>query len=183
MKKICTYIKHAFSEIGRLFAFCFFVVIAFIALLLVGLCEIWDDTMRQLKKWFPLLAFILSSMAFFSCKCINIPPQIVRVTETEKQGKNTIIRDSVYIHDSIIVTVKGDTVFKDRWHTEYVDKWRYDTAYVEIRDSVPVPYEVVVSEPYVPKFYKCSTWALWLVIGAIILYYLMRLILKKYIKR
>lgn len=57
-------------------------------------------------------------------------------------------RDSIYLHDSIFVNqfAKGDTIFqiKDRWHTEYRDKYIYDTISVAKVDSVPVPYPVEV---------------------------------------
>lgn len=57
-------------------------------------------------------------------------------------------RDSIYLHDSIFVNqfIKGDTIFqvKDRWHTEYRDKYIYDTISVAKVDSIPVPYEVQV---------------------------------------
>ena len=57
-------------------------------------------------------------------------------------------RDSIYLHDSIFVNqfVKGDTIYqiKDRWHTEYRDKYIHDTISIAKVDSVPVPYEVQV---------------------------------------
>lgn len=51
--------------------------------------------------------------------------------------------DSIHVHDSVSVVVKGDTVFKDRWHTEWRDRWKIDTVYVVRVDSVPKPYPVV----------------------------------------
>ena len=57
-------------------------------------------------------------------------------------------RDSIFLHDSIFVNqfAKGDTIFqiKDRWHTEYRDKYIYDTISIAKVDSIPVPYEVQV---------------------------------------
>lgn len=42
-------------------------------------------------------------------------------------------RDSIYIHDSIRVLMRGDTVYTDRWHTRYTYKalnvLRTDTVY------------------------------------------------------
>lgn len=55
--------------------------------------------------------------------------------------------DSVWIHDSIMVELRGDTVIKDRWH--YMDRYKYiyknskDTLLV--RDSIP--YKVEVTKP------------------------------------
>ena len=52
--------------------------------------------------------------------------------------------DSVWVHDSVNMWTKNDTVFKDRWHTELkwrdVDRVRHNT--VLKTDSVMVPYEV-----------------------------------------
>ena len=52
-------------------------------------------------------------------------------------------RDSVWLHDSIRVTEKGDTVRIDRWHTKYVEKVTHDTLYQATHDTIPQPYPVV----------------------------------------
>ena len=57
------------------------------------------------------------------------------------------IRDSIYVHDSIHVREKGDTVKIERWHTRWRDRWRYDTIYISKTDSVPSPYPVEVEVP------------------------------------
>lgn len=54
----------------------------------------------------------------------------------------THTRDSIYLKDSIYIREKGDTVYLDRWRTQYVWRLRVDTAYIERRDSVAVPYPV-----------------------------------------
>ena len=51
-------------------------------------------------------------------------------------------RDSVWLHDSIQVTEKGDTVRIEKWHTKYVEKQVHDTLYQSKTDSIPVPYHV-----------------------------------------
>ena len=51
-------------------------------------------------------------------------------------------RDSVWLHDSIHVTEKGDTIRIERWHTKYIEKATHDTLYQHKTDSVPVPYPV-----------------------------------------
>lgn len=56
-------------------------------------------------------------------------------------------RDSIFIHDSIKVTEKGDTVRIEKWHTKYVEKQVHDTTYVAKTDSIPVPYEVIKEVP------------------------------------
>ena len=61
-------------------------------------------------------------------------------TDTVKTVRN--VRDSIYMHDSIRVTEKGDTVTIERWHTRYRDRLLLDTIYESHTDSVPVPYPV-----------------------------------------
>ena len=61
-------------------------------------------------------------------------------TDTVKTVRN--VRDSIYMHDSIRVTEKGDTVTIERWHTRYRDRLLLDTIYESRTDSVPVPYPV-----------------------------------------
>ena len=63
----------------------------------------------------------------------------VRVTQYQ--------RDSIYMHDSILVRQQGDTVTIDRWHTQYHDRWRTDTIYKSRVDSVPYKVEVIKEVP------------------------------------
>lgn len=51
-------------------------------------------------------------------------------------------RDSVWLHDSIHVTEKGDTIRIERWHTKYVEKATHDTLYQATHDTIPQPYPV-----------------------------------------
>ena len=51
-------------------------------------------------------------------------------------------RDSVWLHDSIQVTEKGDTVRIEKWHTKYIEREVHDTLYRAKTDSIPVPYPV-----------------------------------------
>ena len=61
-------------------------------------------------------------------------------------------RDSVWLHDSIHVTERGDTIRIERWHTKYIEREVHDTLYRATHDSIPVPYEVVKEVP------RKSTW-------------------------
>lgn len=55
---------------------------------------------------------------------------------------HTHSRDSIMVRDSVTIHEKGDTIWLTRWRTEYRDRIRIDTAYIERRDSVAVPYPV-----------------------------------------
>ena len=61
-------------------------------------------------------------------------------TETRIEYRDKYHRDSIYIRDSVIIYVKGDTVFKDRWHTEWKEKESGDTVF--LTDTVYIEKEV-----------------------------------------
>ena len=77
---------------------------------------------------------------FSGCKSVEYVPVIEHHTDT--LIKTNVQRDSVYVHDSVTVTQKGDTVLMDRWHTKYVEKQVHDTTYVAKHDTIPQPYPV-----------------------------------------
>jgi hypothetical protein len=56
-------------------------------------------------------------------------------------------RDSIWMHDSIMVSEKGDTVRIEKWHTKYVTKEVHDTLYRSKTDSIPYPVEVIKEVP------------------------------------
>ena len=88
-----------------------------------------------------LCLIILVAVLLVGCKTKE------RVVTVEKVRNDTTYitkhqRDSVWLHDSIHVTEKGDTIRIERWHTKYVEKATHDTLYQHKTDSVPVPYPV-----------------------------------------
>lgn len=91
-------------------------------------------------KWLAYLTIsIISSIWLCSCRTKYVPVESVR---TEIEYRDRWWRDSIHVLDSIIVKDKGDTVFVDRWHTEYKDRKQTDTLFIERTDSVQVPYPV-----------------------------------------
>lgn len=75
-----------------------------------------------------------------------------KVVEVEKVRTDTTYitkwqRDSVWLHDSIRVKEKGDSVWVERWHTKFVEREVHDTLYQAVTDSIPVPYEVIKEVP------------------------------------
>ena len=88
--------------------------------------------------------------------------------------------DSVYLYerDSIFVHEKRDTVFIERWKTRYKDVLKIQ------RDTViDTKTEVQVQEVrYVPRYYRFTSWAFWIVV-AILLIRLAWWIAKKYYGR
>ena len=51
-------------------------------------------------------------------------------------------RDSVWLHDSIRVSEKGDTIRIEKWHTKYIEREVHDTLYQASHDTIPQPYPV-----------------------------------------
>lgn len=95
-------------------------------------------------------------MMFHSCKQIEYVPVIENHTDTMYISK--VQRDSIYLHDSTFIQLKGDTIFFEKWHTKYIEKLTHDTAYVAKHDTIPQPYEVVKKVKYTPKFVKVLAW-------------------------
>ena len=83
---------------------------------------------------FWLIVFLLSS-----CRTKYIPIESVR---ERIEYCDRWLSDSAYIHDSVFVFMKGDTVYRDRWHTEYRDRKVYDTCYTSKTDTIRMPYPV-----------------------------------------
>lgn len=81
------------------------------------------------------------------CKTKTVVVEVERV-RTDTTYIAQLQRDSIWLHDSIHVREKGDTVWMERWHTKYIERLRHDTLYRARIDSVPVPYPV---EKLVPR--------------------------------
>jgi hypothetical protein len=64
---------------------------------------------------------------------------------TEWRDRLRVERDSIYLHDSVLIERRGDTVFRDRWHVMTKRFSIHDTVYISRVDSVP--YTVYVEKP------------------------------------
>lgn len=76
-----------------------------------------------------------------SVKYVSVPEYH---TEYKVRTDSFIKRDSVWVHDSVSVWMKGDTVFKDKVRTKHEDHYIYTnkTDTVMKTDSVRVPFPV-----------------------------------------
>jgi len=92
---------------------------------------------KWLVVWMVIL-FVLAMLA--SCR------QVEYVTVEKARTDTTYItkwqKDSVWLHDSIHVKEKGDTVMIERWHTQWRDRLRVDTIYQATHDTIPQPYPI-----------------------------------------
>jgi hypothetical protein len=106
---------------------------------------------KNLNFWHIPLG-MLAAVAFLallmcSCKSIEYVPVIEKEVHHDSIYFTQLQRDSIWLHDSIRVEAKNDTIKIEKWHTKYIEKLRVDTTYVAKIDSVPVPYEVKVEVP------------------------------------
>lgn len=90
-----------------------------------------------------LVLFAVLLAVLTGCKTVEYVPVTVVEHHTDSIYFTKVQRDSIWMHDSIRVTEKGDTVKIEKWHTRYVDKIRIDTLYVYKIDSIPKPYPVI----------------------------------------
>lgn len=105
------------------------------------------------------LLFIASLLAVLTgCKTTEYVP--VETVRTDTVYIAHIVTDSVYQHDSIYIREKGDTVWYERWHTQYRDRLRIDTVYQARVDTIAKPYPVIKEvEKKLTKTQKGLMWA------------------------
>ena len=89
-----------------------------------------------------LLVILVVLICLLFASCTKTEYITVEKVRNDTVWQNHTKHDSIWVHDSIHVTDKGDTVRIEKWHTKYIEKLVRDTAYISKRDSVPVPYPV-----------------------------------------
>ena len=95
---------------------------------------------------------VLMMVALWLTSCTTTKVVTVEKVKTDTTYITKQQRDSIWLHDSIHVTERGDTIRIERWHTKYVEREVHDTLYRAKTDSIPVPYEVIKEVP------RKSTW-------------------------
>lgn len=91
-----------------------------------------------------ICAMIIAAIVLFTlCGCktqyVSVPEYH---TEYVYRTDSVTFRDSIYVHDSIYTEKKGDTIFVNKWRTQYVDRYR-DVVRIDSfikTDSIRVPY-------------------------------------------
>ena len=112
----------------------------------------------------PLTAILLSAMLLTACRTT----QTMTDTNTNHVSNN-IQRDSIYLHDSIFVHIRADTVYLEKWHTRWCDHETVKTDTITLTETKTE----TVEKPYVPSFYKyCAAFAI-----LFVLYWLVKLAL------
>ena len=101
-----------------------------------------------------IIGTVLCAM-LFGCTTTKYVPVIEHRTDTVRITQQQ--RDSIYLHDSIRVSEKGDTIRIEKWHTRYIERTSHDTIYHARHDSIPVPYKVT---EYVERKRSTMEWGL-----------------------
>ena len=80
--------------------------------------------------------------------CASCATKVVTVPEIHYEyitkHDSIMVHDSISVHDSVVIKQSGDTIYCDRWHTMYKDRWRDRVLIDSIikTDSIAVPYPV-----------------------------------------
>ena len=102
---------------------------------------------EKLNFWHIPLGMVMAvaflALLMCSCKTIEYVPVVEKEVHHDSIYFTKVQRDSVWLHDSISVKEKGDTIRIEKWHTKYIEREVHDTTYVAKVDSIPVPYEVI----------------------------------------
>lgn len=116
-----------------------------------------------------LLPYLIIALFFTACGTVKyVPVESVR-TETEYRDRVQTRTDSVYIRDSVIVRLNGDTVTIERWRDRYRDRVITDTLvqWHERIDSVAVPYLVEKDLTTWQRIRLSAFWWLIVALGAL----------------
>lgn len=139
----------------------------------------WYDV-RISKMVLLVVSGLLAAFLLTGCRTTRYVP-VDKLVYRESVKHDTLHKlDSVYVHDSISTFIKGDTLFRDRWHEKTVLKeiFKNKTDTFIKRDSIPVPYPVEKELSKWEQFQlKYAIWSM----GALcaVLLYLCRQLYKK----
>lgn len=118
-----------------------------------------------MKQIISVLMF--ASVLLLSCKSktIYVP---VETIEKEKEYIDRWRRDSIYLHDSIIVKKKGDTIWLQKYKTIYKERLVRDSIFITDSIHLQVPYPVME----VKEINRLRTWQIILMcLGGVLIGY------------
>ena len=99
----------------------------------------FNNALGKVIKWLVVWMVILFVLALLaSCRQV----EYVTVVRTDTTYITKWQKDSVWLHDSIHIRERGDTVMIERWHTQWRDRLRVDTIYQATHDTIPDPFPV-----------------------------------------
>lgn len=133
---------------------------------------------KRTSRIFVSLCCVLCMVLIASCRVIKEVP--VETTKVEYRDRLVCNTDSVYIHDSISVKEKKDTVFVEKYRTAVITRLLTDSLYIEKRDSIQVP--VIVEKKlstFEKSMYRFGIFCAWLILVVVICYIVIWLVKRK----
>lgn len=112
--------------------------------------------------------FCVIFLSLVSCRQAKEITKYDTVYVSKTEYKERLKTDSVFVHDSVFVTKRGDTVYLYKYKDKYIVKIRYDT--INATDTL-YQYKEVVKEDTATK--KSSNWKTvviilsWVIIAAL----------------
>lgn len=102
-----------------------------------------DNIVEYLARMFGIIILgVIVAVILAMCSCTRT----VYVPQTTIQRDSIYLtqykRDSIYLHDSVFIRMKSDTLLIEKWHTKYIEKVNTDTMYIERTDTLRLPYPV-----------------------------------------
>ena len=119
------------------------------------------------------LILLFAIFVFFGCtKTVYIP---VTNTITEIEYRDKLVRDSIYLSDSVLIERKGDTVYNTKIKYKYISKYVKDT--VNILDSIYIekPIEVVKEVNRLTKWQRWRLNLLWVLMAGGLVYVIIKI--------
>lgn len=106
--------------------------------------EEYDEILGYMGR--AIAAVILGIITLLVIEMLCSCTRTVYVPQTTIQKDSIYLtqyqRDSIWLHDSVLVKEKGDTVWLEKWHTKYIERVKTDTTYIEKSDTIREPYPV-----------------------------------------
>lgn len=103
---------------------------------------------RYWLQWITLAMLAVMLVMLTGCRSVKYVPVTEYRDRYVSKTDSFIKTDSVYLHDSVNVFVRGDTVFTTK--TRYKDRLKYiyntKTDTVAVHDSIPYPVKVEVEK-------------------------------------
>lgn len=117
------------------------------------------------------IIIIIFLLIFTGCsKTIYIPVESVKT-----EYRNVLQRDSIYILDSVFMSVKGDTVYKEKYKTIYKDKLKRDSIHINDTIRIPYPVDKIVEVNKLNWFQKISMYGFTSIIVGLIIWFLIKI--------
>ena len=103
---------------------------------------------RYWLQWLTLAMLAVMFMTLIGCRSVKYVPVTEYRDRYVSKTDSFLKVDSVYLHDSVSVFVRGDTIFTTK--TRYKDRLKYiyntKTDTVAVHDSIPYPVKVEVEK-------------------------------------